>query len=394
MKILFVVQRFPPAIGGTEQIAENLANYLSERHDVTVFTTTAFDLDSFWDPNAKKIKENNTGRYNLKRFEIVQPSQVSSELAKFPFAVAIPGPFSPTMWKEIIESGSTFDLIVVTSFPYNHVIPAYYIAKNSKVPIISIPHIHFEFPEIYLTGLRLALLNESDAIVSNSQTDKDMLCRYNIPQDKIHVIPPSIDLDSWSQVKAIDIHSKLGISKESVLVLFSGFRSKEKGIIFLIESLKKLWEQKINIDLVLIGPSSLDYDSHIKHQKKNVRRHIHDLGIVSNEEKMQIFNSCDIFALPSKSESFGIGYLEGWACKKPVVGCNISVVREVISDNKNGMLVDFDNVMQLSKALERLAKDSGLRDSFGRYGFEIVISKHDSGKNLQMFEKLCESITT
>jgi glycosyltransferase involved in cell wall biosynthesis len=50
---------------------------------------------------------------------------------------------------------------------------------------------------------------------------------------------------------------------------------------------------------------------------------------VDEEEKNTIYNSIDVLVLPSKSESFGLVFLEAWACNNPVIGvrnrcCNIS----------------------------------------------------------------------
>ena len=49
MRVAHFVQRYPPALGGSEAYFARLSRYLAARgHDVTVFTTTALDLDAFW----------------------------------------------------------------------------------------------------------------------------------------------------------------------------------------------------------------------------------------------------------------------------------------------------------------------------------------------------------
>ena len=58
--------------------------------------------------------------------------------------------------------------------------------------------------------------------------------------------------------------------------------------------------------------------------------------------------------MPSRSESFGLVYLEAWLHKKPVIGCKIGPVMNLIDDKKNGMLVSFDNASELISALETL----------------------------------------
>lgn len=393
MKILFVVQRFPPAVGGTEMLAEKLVEFLSETNEVTVYTTNAIDLDSFWNPHAKLIETNDLKKkYVIRRYNVLTPSEVDDDLRKFPFSISMPGPFSPKMWEDIINFGPSFDLIIVSSFPYNHVIPAYHVAQKSKIPIIVMPHIHLQFPEIYLTGLRLALINQSNAIVVNTNAEKNSLIENNIQKERIHIIPPSIESNSWSDIKPIDLCSKIGIKPDSIIILFVGNKTKEKGIMFLIGSLKRLWKKLSNIELVLIGPSTLEYREYIKNQPPNVKDHIHDLGIVTEEEKQSVFKSCDVLALPSQSESFGISYLEAWMCKKPVIACNIDAVKDVITDSNDGILVDFNDKEQLCKALEKLVVDSKLRDNLGMSGFQKIDLKYNQKNNFIKFESLCNQL--
>lgn len=74
MNILAVIQRYHPVIGGTEILAKNFIDYLSNNHQVTVYTTTAKDLNAFWNKNATKISENSPEKYLIRRFDIVTPS--------------------------------------------------------------------------------------------------------------------------------------------------------------------------------------------------------------------------------------------------------------------------------------------------------------------------------
>lgn len=393
MKILCVSQRFSPAMGGAELLAEKLMDFLSTIHEITVYTTDAIDLNDFWIPNSKKDTSYDIHKnYVIQKFEIVTPSEIDVKLYDFPFSIGIPGPFSPGMWQALLTLGKNYDLIIASGYPYNHIIPAYLASRKFGIPLISIPHLHLEFPEIYFTGLRLAILHDSDIIVVNTNREKKELLKYNIPEKKIKVISPSVDTAVWSNPKVNDLHLELKFSQNSLIVLFAGYKSAEKGIINLIESLKKLWHRNLKIELVTIGESAPDFVQYVNKQDGNVKKHIHDLGLVSEEQKRSIFSSCDIVALPSISESFGLVFLEAWICGKPVIGCNIDVTRELIDDQIDGFLVDFGNNEQLSHVLEKLMEDSKLRKFLGDNGKKKVLLKYNSKNNLLEFEKICESL--
>lgn len=392
MKILCVTQRFNPAIGGAEQVAERFMDFLSTRHEVTVYTTNALELDAFWKSDGIKVKDETQKDYVVKRFDVVIPSKIGQNLHNSPFSYGMPGPFSPLMWNEILKTGNLYDLIIASGFPYNHVIPAYLVSKMYKKPIISIPHIHLKFPEIYLTGFRLALLDSSDAIVVNTLKEKESLIQYKILEKKINVISPSIDPSSWQTSDGANLRSELGLDLSSIIVLFAGLTSPEKGIIDLIDAIKKLLDKNNKIHLLIIGPSTSSFTNYLNKQNEHTKKNIHYLGTVSESKKKHIFNSVDIVALPSISESFGIIFLEGWICKKPVIGCRIEAVQELISDEIDGFLVNFGDVEELSTTIEKMINDPDLRKRLGNNGYQKVISKYDMKRNLSSFESLCLSV--
>ncbi|MDH3825593.1 MAG: hypothetical protein OES14_07350, partial [Nitrosopumilus sp.] len=113
MKILCLIQRFFPVIGGSEFLTKTYMDHLSKKHKVTVYTTNAFDIDAFWDKNAKKIKNDNSVNYEIKRFDFLTPSQIvhDDNLENFPIPSNHPGPFSPKLWTELVLKKIDYDLI-------------------------------------------------------------------------------------------------------------------------------------------------------------------------------------------------------------------------------------------------------------------------------------------
>jgi glycosyltransferase involved in cell wall biosynthesis len=388
LKILCVSQRFFPAVGGAEKVAEYLMDYLSQRHEVEVYASNALKLDYFWDEKSEAVSNADGKNYKIKRYPILQPSKVPESLYEFPFSIGSPGPFCPEMWHDLLNLEKKPDLIIATAFPYNHIIPAVLASKKYEIPLIIIPHLHLEFPELYLTGLRLSLLHEADIIVVNTETEKNTLLKYDISEKKIRIIPPAIAIQQVAELP--NLRKKLNISQNSLIVLSAGTKSQAKGTLNLIEAMKKLWVGKFDADLVLIGQSMNDFKEYLKKQDQRYLSHVHDLGVVSDQEKWNMFSMCDVFALPSKSESFGISYLEAWLNKKPVIGCDISTTKDLISDGDNGLLVEFGDIDKLSNAIQKL-KDPKLRRVIGENGYNKLIIYYDIQKICKEFEKLCIS---
>lgn len=391
MKILCVSQRFYPAIGGAERMIEEIADYMSSRHDITVLTTNTINLNGFWNSDQNNIvhQTRNLKKYSIIRCDVTTPSIVTDELKDFPFAINVPGPFSIKMWKYLFSETKNFDLIIGSAFPYNHLIPTLLASKKFNKPAICIPHIHLEFPEHYMTGFRLSLLDNFDVITVNTNYEKSQLIKYKIQEEKISIIPPSINTRLWQNLPNIDLCEKFNTPHDSVFILYIGHKSTEKGIFFLIESMKSLWQKNMKIELITVGLETSEFQSYLKSQNQKIQKHIHNFSVIDENFKKSLIASCDIFTLPSHSESFGIVYLEAWMCQKPVIGCNIDAVSELITDNSDGLLVEFGNKKQLSNKLEYLIHDPQLRTKLGKNGYEKVCKKYDSSQNYLLFENIC-----
>ena len=79
------------------------------------------------------------------------------------------------------------------------------------------------------------------------------------------------------------------------------------------------------------------------------------------EKKIAAFNETDVFLMPSRSDAFGIAYLEAWASGKPVIGANIGATPEVIRDKIDGLFVEFDDYLDIADKVVMLLKKKRLR---------------------------------
>ena len=134
-----------------------------------------------------------------------------------------------------------------------------------------------------------------------------------------------------------------------------------------------VWQQFPDTHFVFIGPrykKAKKFFESFKNEKRIV-----SLGFVNLEEKTNAIASCDIFCLPSTQESFGGVYTEAWSFKKPVIGCNIPAVSEVIDDGLNGFLISQDP-HEISDKIILLLDDEKLRENFGQSGYDKVNKKY------------------
>jgi glycosyltransferase involved in cell wall biosynthesis len=92
--------------------------------------------------------------------------------------------------------------------------------------------------------------------------------------------------------------------------------------------------------------------------------------------KASALDACDVFAMPSRHETFGLGYLEAWIHERPVVGGDIPPLREVIDHGVDGLLVR-QRAEDVADAIVRLLGDAPLRSAMGRAGHAKVKERWD-----------------
>jgi glycosyltransferase involved in cell wall biosynthesis len=91
-------------------------------------------------------------------------------------------------------------------------------------------------------------------------------------------------------------------------------------------------------------------------------------GEVSDEERLAALAACDVLALPSAGEAFGIVYLEAWAYRKPVIGARIASVSSIVSHGEDGLLVEPGMVSALTQALAFLVQHREEARAMGERG--------------------------
>src|SRR5205814_269912 len=83
----------------------------------------------------------------------------------------------------------------------------------------------------------------------------------------------------------------------------------------------------------------------------NLEENVTLAGRVADNELPGFYQLCDVFAMPSKGEGFGIVFLEAMACGKPVIAGNKDGSVDAVLNGRLGVLVDPDNVVQIAEAL-------------------------------------------
>ena len=111
-------------------------------------------------------------------------------------------------------------------------------------------------------------------------------------------------------------------------------------------------------------------------------------GAVDRAALRAFYEACEIFVMPSRTEGFGIVFLEAMALGKPVVGGNHGGTPEIWADSTAGFLVDYGDVHGFAGRLKLLLGDSEMRARMGAAGRALVANNFSFARFQQNFGEL------
>jgi glycosyltransferase involved in cell wall biosynthesis len=116
-----------------------------------------------------------------------------------------------------------------------------------------------------------------------------------------------------------------------------------------------------------------------------------NFGYLRNE-KWDLYDACDVFAMPSRVDSFGLVYAEAWMRGKPVIGARCGSVPWVIHEDVDGLLVPFGDVEELARSIIRLIDRPSYRKALGEAGREHVFRTYTVSCVAQRLSELYTSL--
>lgn len=413
-RILHICPRYWPAYGGAEIFATTVAQWTSAggKNEIDVWTTDADEVDALWFPGRKKftkLSEKKNG-VNITRFKttpflmnnIFVNKAIRYILTHAPVKMLRILGTPPTcfgMWMQIFRKDlPKYDIVHVMAMPYHSLIYiARKIAKKTGAKLYLTPFTHLgvdkkdKFRRVYFDRAGLDGYQKADIIFYQTNPEKDAIIDFVKEHGK------EIDTEKFVKVGLGVFPDKIlggngnGFKRKfkikDPIIFYVGAKVYVKGTFTLIKAMELLWKKEVNAKLVIAGNTSMEFEDFWKSRSALVKKNTINLDFVTDEQKIDIFDAGDIFCMVSKSESFGIVYLESWLYKKPVIGCNIEAVKEVITEGEDGFLIEFDDERKLAYKIEMLLGDEKTRKKLGESGYNKVMNNYTWEKKFKILEK-------
>lgn len=360
MKILQGCVRYPPAPGGAETVVKAYSEGLRDLgHDVEVITTDLYTETPF----VKKEMPSEVNGINVTRHKAYT---VSGEA----HYVLAPGMVQSFLSKKA-------DIIHTHSYGYFQNHAGWIRERFQSTPWVITPHFHPSWSmwggakrktlrEFYDTVIGKGTMESADLITCVSKHERDMLVsEIGISEDNIKIIYNGINWNDWQILPDKNIFRKQYPDISDKFVLFAGRLATNKGLSDLISAMD-LVNQK-SVDLVITG-ADMGLGKQLEEEalEKGVR--MHRLGHIDDETYRSVLAAAEMLVLPSEYEAFGIVLLEAAAAETAVIGTNVGGIPEAMSPGNNGLIVEYNDVDNLSRSIATLLDDAKMCKEMGKAG--------------------------
>jgi len=425
MKIAYVIPQYLPSTSGDVRIMHNVAKRVVEiGNAATVFTTDASSEDAIISNKGIIFKKDeiidgveirrypvemrflsmfkfladknrfirNTTDVNQYIQHFKNKSSYSGFDTKSLFNIIRP-PISTKLFRSLLEA-KDYDVYHTNGTLFSNVLYIYKASIKNNIPLVIRPAFHAT-DKLYYNPMNVKILKHADAIIANTDAEVEIFSKFGIDPQKITVVGCGVDLEKYSNLNTEEVEkikSNFSFDEYKANVLFLSRLQREKGVFDVIESIIKMNAKNNKIQLLIVGS---DYKGNSELIKQISAKHnfIKYLGRISEEEKIHLLHACDALVVPSIADSFGIVYIEAWACKKPIIGADIPSTRSLIFHGEDGFFVRYGDKENLIKKIKYLADNPDERITMGKRGYEKVMNRYTEVKVFERIYRMYHELT-
>lgn len=387
MRVLTTAIRYPPAPGGVETHAHEVARLLVQRgHDVVVYTS---DL----------IKEHPFKHLDMPH-EMVDGVHVIRKRAHRINAtfhyVVIPG--------ELEMLRRPTDVIHSHSFGYFHTNVAALRSTLRETPFVITPHYHppesmeggwarRQMRRLYDSEVANWVFDQADMIIAVSRAELGSMAHHIHDMDKVRVIPNGIDPSRFRDLP--DGRAFLedrGIT--GPMLLYVGRMAQNKRMELVLQAMPDLLQEEPDLKLVIAGPDDgVGDDWKDLTRSLGIEDNVRFEGFLEEADMLAAYVAADVFVLPSDWEAFGIVLLEAMACRTPCVVADRGGPKEVVVDGETGIVAPYGDEGAWKETLLQLIGDASLRKRMGEAGRKRAMGEFSWSSIVDRIEGVYEEVT-
>lgn len=271
--------------------------------------------------------------------------------------------------------------VIHVQWPIPNGLGALFLKKIYGIPYINTIHgeeVHLSKRYHMLFALRW-LVNNSSKTITNSSATRKFCLEAGLDGEKIEVIPFGVDTDFF---RSLDVYKDEKIFQ----ILSVGYLIERKGFEYLIRAMPHVLTEHENARLKIVGSGPLESKLKALIYELDLGDQVEIIKNVSDEKLLMMYNSADLFVLPSivdsqgNTEGLGVVLLEAMACGVPVIGSDVGGISDIIKNMETGVLIPEKNSYVISQVISNLIINRDLREKISDNGLNSVRKKFSWGK--------------
>lgn len=208
-------------------------------------------------------------------------------------------------------------------------------------------------------------------VVWGEWTKRGLVKDYEVPEDKVTVIPPGVTVNEWQRPAPRCAHSG------PIKVLFVGGDLERKGGIVLLEAFRAIRGTGVELHLVTKNAVAPEPGVFVYNDMEPNSQPLKDL-----------YHDCDIFALPTFGDCLPMVLSEAGAAGMAIVSTDVAAIPEIVRHGQTGLTVPPGDRTALIEAISQLVADAELRMRLGSQAADHVARNYDAAVNTRRLVEL------
>ena len=242
--------------------------------------------------------------------------------------------------------------------------------------------------QIYALKTRYAVKHAHKIIAVSQETKKDLMHFYQVPEEKMEVIYPSVDINFQTSV-SYDVSLSEAYELPAKFILNVGSFFPRKNQKTLIEAFA-LIKDKIEEDLVLVGAyGSVMEEVEALIAEKKLGSRVKIVTTVSNADMPGVYRLASLFVFPSLFEGFGAPVLEALFSGVPVIASKGGAIEEAAGEG--AIIVDPRSVEEMADAMLKVLSSKTVQQQMREAGYkhaQTMTDKVFAEKTMQVYQQV------
>jgi len=237
----------------------------------------------------------------------------------------------------------------------------------------------FDAPRSFALAEKIA---DASFVVAISDFCSAQLCRWADPVHwkKIHVVRCTVGEEFFANVEP---------AADSRTMLCIGRLTPQKGQLTLLEAVRRLVDESVDVRLILAGDGELSHLVESRIRELQLHEHVTITGWIDEQAVRRHLRESRVLVQPSSAEGLPVVIMESLAMGRPVISTMIAGIPELVQHGVNGWLVPAGNLELLMQAMKfAMGTSAEQLRQMGHAGQQAVRERHFTATEVDKLERL------